>query len=333
MDDPLVNKVMGVADSREPLQRVEETLQWILSSDKSLLAQPAMRVTRAAGKRLRPALVLAIANAETHFLTADVIAAAACVELVHVGSLVHDDLIDQASTRRGVPTINAVEGDHKAILVGDYILGRAAEVAASISQEVVTVLSRTIAAICVGQGHELDELYNPERSEESALASISGKTAELTRMACLVGALCVEVERNHLSALADYGYSFGMTFQLIDDILDIVSTEELLNKPVGIDIRSGVYTIPIIRARALVDSEGFHELLKASRKDSEAAEACLNIVRSSGAIESSIDLAREYGHRASASLKTVANEDSNYERLASFPNSYIDWATTTLVRS
>ena len=151
---------------------------------------------------------------------------AVAVELVHLGSLYHDDVMDEARTRRNVESVNARWGNLVAILAGDFLLARASEIAASLGTEVAGLLAATIGQLCEGQVRELAQTFDVARDEESYLASIRGKTASLMSTACRVGAITAGLSREGIDAVTVFGEKVGMVFQIVDDILDVVSTDE-----------------------------------------------------------------------------------------------------------
>ena len=169
------------------------------------------------------------------------------VELVHLGSLYHDDVMDEAETRRGIEAVNHRWGNLTAILAGDFLLAKASELAASLGTEVAELLAATIGRLCEGQVRELQLIYDVTRNEEQYLQAISGKTAELYATSCRIGGIVGGAERDVINRLTEFGHAYGMAFQVVDDILDLVATDEELGKPSGNDIREGVYTLPVIR--------------------------------------------------------------------------------------
>ena len=235
----------------DDLERVEAELRLAVETDDDLLTEIAGHLVHAGGKRVRPGFAIASAATGQPVESAaatDVIRGAASVELVHLGSLYHDDVMDEAETRRGVPSVNAKWGNLKAILAGDFLLARASEIAASLGTEVAGLLAATIGRLCEGQVMELRHIYDLDRSEDAYLQSISGKTASLLATSCRVGALVAELPRPHVEALTEFGHGYGMAFQIVDDILDVVATDEQLGKPAGNDLVEGIYTLPVLRA-------------------------------------------------------------------------------------
>ena len=234
--------------------------------------------------------------------TADVISGAVSVELVHLGSLYHDDVMDDATTRRTVESVNARWGNLKAILAGDYLLARASEIAASLGTEVAGLLAATIARLCEGQVLELQHTFDVGRTEEAYLASIDGKTASLLATACRIGGIVAELPRPVIEQLTHFGHSYGMAFQIVDDILDVVATDEQLGKPSGHDLVEGVYTLPVLRVLAAggPDADRLGELLGRPLEGAELDEA-RSIVRSSGQVDAALGLGprlRPPGRRA-----------------------------------
>jgi geranylgeranyl pyrophosphate synthase len=310
---------------------VEDELVGTVRAGCDLLGEPAERMARGGGKRLRAVLVVAIARAINGVVDTNVLRAAATIELVHQGSLIHDDLLDRAVSRRGTPTVNAVEGHDRAVLVGDYVLAKAGQLSASISREVAQDVAVAIEALCMGQVLETDDFCNVDRTVERALQSVSGKTADLMLAACRVAAHCADADEQTLAAVGTYGHQFGMAFQLVDDVLDIVSTVDIMGKPVGNDIRSGVFTLPLLLTRDSRRVPGFHELMSKGTMDDAAAEVCLAAVRADTAVAATIDMARDYCDGARAALAPVLERLPLLRPLAELPSVYVDWALTELV--
>jgi geranylgeranyl pyrophosphate synthase len=318
--------VLGLGDLPARLQAVEESLVSSVSFPNDYLSSPAIRVIQGGGKRLRPSLVIAASlagGAESGIER--VIAGCCAVELVHVGSLVHDDVIDEASERRGVPTVNNRESISLAILVGDYLLARAGEHAASISAAVSKVLATTIGALCDGQSREMADLYNVNRGIDDFLLAIRGKTAALLSASCEIGALCGGLPDEVTFALSSFGTEFGMAFQIIDDILDLTSTTEAMGKPVGNDIREGVYTLPLLLA--LSDSAGDEAkaLLSNAIDDPSALDGIRVLLEREGKIKEAAEVARDYNQKALDALKGIP-ASPQVDGLARLPGEYFSWA-------
>ena len=184
---------------------------------------------------------------------------------MHLGSLYHDDVIDESDTRRGVETVNAKWGNLQAILAGDFLLSKASEIAASLGTEVAGLLARTIGWLCQGEIEQLRHTYDTDRTEDSYFSSINGKTATLFGTAARIGGLVAGLDRPIVETLTEWGSAFGMVFQIVDDILDITGTSEGLGKPAGHDMVEGVYTLPVLRTLAMDHGVG-DELARAARQ-------------------------------------------------------------------
>ncbi|MEK7410890.1 MAG: polyprenyl synthetase family protein, partial [Actinomycetota bacterium] len=217
--------------------RVEAALVAAVRTRDAYLTEIASHLIVAGGKRLRPVMTLAAAQIGNSLPVGDdIISGGIACELVHLGSLYHDDVMDEGTTRRGVETVNAKWGNLQAILAGDFLLSRASEIAASLGTEIAGLLARTIGQLCEGQIEELRHTYDTSRTVPSYLLSIEGKTASLFATAARVGAIVAGHNRREIDALTNYGRSFGMVFQIVDDILDIISTDVQLGKPAGHDM-------------------------------------------------------------------------------------------------
>jgi heptaprenyl diphosphate synthase len=299
-----VAPLLAVPHLRDDLTRVEDALHEAVASGEEFLAEVARHLVLAGGKRLRPALVLAAATAcrsEPAAASDDVVQGGVAVELVHLGSLYHDDVMDEADTRRGVESVNARWGNLVAIVGGDFLLARASEIAAGLGPEPAQLLAATIARLCEGQVGELTRAFDVDRSEETYLSTIASKTASLMSTSCRIGALVAGLEPGAVQVLTSYGRQVGMAFQIVDDILDVVATDEQLGKPAGNDLVEGVYTLPVIRAMAAQEGESLRALL-GHHLDQDEMVAARDLVRRDGAVPSAIDAARSYVAQANAVL-------------------------------
>ena len=290
----------------DDLVRVEEALRRAVRADDPFLTEVASHLIEAGGKRGRPAFAIGAAGSARERLAPvdeDVIMGAVSVELVHLGSLYHDDVMDEATTRRTVESVNAKWGNLQAILAGDYLLARASEIAASLGTEVAGLLARTIGRLCEGQVLELQHTYDIARTEDAYLRSIDGKTASLYATASRIGALTAGLDRAWVDAFTEFGLRYGMAFQIVDDILDLAATDEQLGKPAGHDLIEGVYTLPVIRtlAGARAGADELRSMLGRPLSETEMHRARA-IVRGSGELEAALTTAREHVAAASAVL-------------------------------
>jgi geranylgeranyl pyrophosphate synthase len=289
----------------DDLARVETALQTSIEAGDPFLTEVAGHLISAGGKRLRPGLALAAAStadgADVTAASPDVVKGAVAVELVHLGSLYHDDVMDEAESRRGVTSVNARWGNLVAILAGDFLLARASEIAASLGTEVAGLLAATIGRLCTGQVREVRTTFDSTRTEAAYLASIADKTGALMAASCRIGGITAHLPRSHIEALTTYGQQIGMVFQIVDDILDVVATDEQLGKPAGNDLVEGVYTLPVIRALAAQQGDELRAVLGRRLERDEMVRA-RDMVRSDGAVAAAADVARAYTAEANALL-------------------------------
>jgi heptaprenyl diphosphate synthase len=335
LDVDRLARMFGIPDLADRLAAVDERITSALGERDALLGPASVRVAEAGGKRLRPLFTIACAALGDVF-DERVVAAAASVELVQIGSLVHDDIIDVAATRRGRPTINAREGLDHALLAGDYILARAAEQAASVSQEAASLVAEALTQLCEGQVLELRDAFDPDRSLDAHLASIRGKTAALFECACRLGAHTAGLAPHNATAVGRFGAAFGMSFQVLDDVLDLIGDADRLGKPTGIDIAAGVYTLPVITALRGPRGAELRGLLPAPPGDQDGPEnagdvaAALAVVRGSGSVAAALATVDRYADEARRAVAHL-NQATVGEGLWAFPRTYTTWALETLM--
>jgi heptaprenyl diphosphate synthase len=294
------NPLLDFPGAEGHLALIDERLLAAVTTDDPQLTEMTSHLIRAGGKRLRPMLgVLSAATAGE--VTVDVIDGGVAVELVQVGSLYHDDVIDEADSRRGVESVNVRWNNLTAILAGDFLLAKASEIAASLGTEVAALLARTIGRLCEGEILELRHAYSATRPEEAYFAAIEGKTASLYATACRIGSIVAELPRDQIDALTDYGLSFGMAFQLVDDVLDLVATEEELGKPAAHDLTEGIYNLPVLRALQTKVGEELGALLGSPIEGAER-ERARALVLDSGGVEATMAEAERYSRRAQEAL-------------------------------
>jgi heptaprenyl diphosphate synthase len=275
---------------------VEEALLGAVRTPDAYLTEIASHLISAGGKRLRPVFTIVASQVGNDApASEDAIAGGISCELVHLGSLYHDDVMDESTTRRGVDTVNAKWGNLQAILAGDFLLAKASEIAASLGTEVAGLLARTIGQLCEGQIEELRHTYNVARPVDSYLRSIDGKTASLYSTAARIGGLVAGHDRAHTDALTAYGAAYGMVFQIVDDVLDLTATDEQLGKPAGHDMEEGVYTLPVLHTLASGGTAA-SELTAVLGKPLSEVERLkvLDIVRSNGGVAKAIHQAKDF---------------------------------------
>ena len=314
--------LVGVPGVEDDLVAVEERLREALTPDDPFLAQVAAHLAGAGGKRLRPALAVATARAAGVEPTPAVIDGAVAVELVHQGSLYHDDVMDSADLRHGVESANRRWGNLVSILTGDFLLARASEMAAALGSEVAGLLASAIARMCEGQVRELSDAFNVQRTEDNYLTSIDGKTAALWSASCRTGAITAGLPREQIEQFTAFGRSFGMVFQICDDVLDVVGTDEQLGKPAGNDLMEGVYTLPVLRT--LSDPQVGAELrdLLGGPLDLPERDKARQIVRDGSGVEEALEEARRHADEAAAALAGLPGEAA--ATLSELPGKLVD---------
>jgi heptaprenyl diphosphate synthase len=247
-------------------------------------------------------LALATATSGAREASREDLLGAVAVELVHLASLYHDDVMDEATVRRNVESVNARFGNLVAIVAGDFLLARSAEIAAGLGTEIAGLLAATLGDLCQGQVAEVHAAFQVGRSQDDYSKAIAGKTASLMSASCRIGAITGGLPRDQVEAFTDFGRYFGMIFQVRDDILDVVGTEAELGKPAGQDLAEGIYTLPVLLA--LADPAVRPELspLLGQPLGQPERDKARSIVAGSGAIEGSVVVARRYAERAAEAV-------------------------------
>jgi heptaprenyl diphosphate synthase len=288
---------------------VEGRLLEVTNAEDPYLTKIFQHLLVAGGKRFRPLLSLLAAEfGET--TSADnrrPVEAAVAVELIHVGSLYHDDVIDESDTRRGAPSANANWTNTVAILAGDFLLAKASEVAATyLSQEAVRLLAVTYAELVVGQSRELQLVDSLQHSTSEYERVIGGKTASLIRTSARLGAMAADATPEVIETLTEWAWELGMVFQLSDDALDLVANESILGKPAGSDIHEGTFTLPVLAAIAAPDGEKLRVMLDRPRPyPDEIVKRAIAHLREGGWVDLAIDAALARTKRAQDLLATL----------------------------
>jgi heptaprenyl diphosphate synthase len=301
-----LQSLVGIPRIWDQLNTVEERLLQASTADDSYLTKIAQHLLIAGGKRFRPLLALLAAefgDSDDH----RPVEAGVAVELIHVGSLYHDDVIDEADTRRGASSANANWTNSVAILAGDFLMARASEVAAThLSQESVRLLASTYAELVEGQTRELQLTNDLTHSLEDYQEVIGGKTASLIRTSARLGAMAADADKPVVEALSTWAWEVGMVFQIADDALDLVANEETIGKPAGSDIREGTFTGPVLRAVSGPHGDRVRELLGQERPYSDEAVAeVIALVQAGGHIDAALQTAATRLTIADAALATL----------------------------
>lgn len=302
MDRPVIRDLVPIDRVWARLEKVEKRLFEATTSQNEFLTEIAQHLLGAGGKRYRPLLAQVAAELGPGDDDGPVEAGVA-VELVHVGSLYHDDVIDEAESRRRVVSVNANWSNTVAILGGDFLLARASEVAAPLGREAVELLSQTYAALCEGQILELQLGDDLEHRADRYYRVIELKTASLIRTSARLGAMAAGASPEAIEAASKWGHEIGMVFQLTDDVLDLIATDEFLGKPAGSDIGEGTFTLPVLNALEGSDGGKLRDLLSPPRPYSEdTVEQVIDLVRAGGYIEAVIEETRQRIRTADAAI-------------------------------
>jgi heptaprenyl diphosphate synthase len=271
------------------LNDVEAMLEKSVRSDTEVVTETASYLVAAGGKRFRPMLVL-LSGYFGDPADPRLVQGATAIEITHLATLYHDDVIDEADTRRGRPSVNAKWGNNVAILTGDFLFARASEISSELGTEVTRLLARTIATVCDGQIREVESWGRIDQSEDAYLEVIRRKTAALIGTSCRLGGMLSDASPETIELLDDFGQALGLAFQLSDDIMDVISSEEELHKQPGQDMKLGVYTLPVLYAlQDGRDGQELASLLSDGPPSGDRLARALELVRGDG----SLDRARE----------------------------------------
>ncbi|RQO62535.1 octaprenyl diphosphate synthase [Paucibacter sp. KBW04] len=285
---------------------VDAVIAQRLSSDVALINQIAGYIVHAGGKRMRPKLVLLFANALGYDKPGR-FELAAVVEFIHTATLLHDDVVDESSMRRGKKTANALFGNAASVLVGDFLYSRAFQMMVSVNRmRVLDVLAEATNVIAEGEVLQLMNMHDPDITVESYLRVIRYKTAKLFEASARLGAVLAEASPEVEEACAGYGRALGTAFQLIDDVLDYEGDSAALGKNVGDDLREGKTTLPLLIAMERSTPEQRALLRHAiEHGEQEKLSEIVDIVRSTGALEATREAARAEAKLAKDCLKLL----------------------------
>ena len=288
---------------RDGLTRVEDLLRSVVQSDLQFATETSLHLVEAGGKRFRPLFTLVAAqfgDAEHE----DVIKAAAVVELIHLATLYHDDVMDEATMRRGAVSANARWDNTIAILTGDFLFAHASKLVADLGTEAGHIMASTFSQLVTGQ---MRETIGPAVGQDPVahyLKVIDEKTGSLIATAGRFGAMFSGVGPEQVAALTEYGDAFGTAFQISDDIIDITSPAIESGKTPGTDLREGVRTLPMLYALADRDPQGdrLRELLVGPLADDNLVDEALKLLRESAGLEQARQTLIGYADRARAAL-------------------------------
>lgn len=305
-----------LAPVQNEMALVTESLRRVADVDVPQFAEVIRQAIGGLGKGVRPALTLLSGRSHDYNLE-HLIPMATAVELLHTASLVHDDTIDRSPIRRGLPTLHALLGDHAAIMAGDYLFAKSAELAAMPGNlRVVRLFARTLMALARGELEETLTLYNWRQTRADYFRRIDGKTAALFSMAAESGAILSRSPEEEIQALKTYGTNLGLAFQVVDDLLDFTGDEKTLGKPVGSDLLNGVLTLPtFLYLERFPDGNLIKRGFEAKGQGPELARAIAEI-RGSALIDESFAIARELVGKAQEAVRSLPKSEARDSLMA-----------------
>ncbi|HHW07383.1 MAG TPA: heptaprenyl diphosphate synthase [Clostridia bacterium] len=306
---------------KSDLKIVESRLAEYVQSSSPLLTKASLHLFKAGGKRLRPAFALLAGKCCGGSLER-LLPLAVALELIHMASLVHDDVIDNSLTRRGIPTVKAQWGDKVSLHTGDYLFAKSLLLIAQYKNfRIAKILADVSVEMCLGEIQQIVTAFDLNQSLRDYFYRIKRKTAMLISASCQLGAVASNADPVLERSLTKYGHYLGMAFQITDDILDIVADEDELGKPVGSDLRQGIITLPTIYAlKHSKDAEQLAAIISNRQKTNRDIETAIAIIKECGAIEYSFNIAQAYIKKAKTELKNIPSPDhrETLTRLADF---------------
>ncbi|MEM0951320.1 MAG: polyprenyl synthetase family protein [Cyanobacteria bacterium P01_H01_bin.74] len=303
---------------KKPLQQVKESIASIVPPDSLLLSESISYSIESGGKYLRPVLTLLcgqVLKPQTALQETMLVETAAVAEMIHVATLLHDDVLDQASLRRGKETVSSKWGSKISILSGDFLLAQASIKLAKLNNtRLVSIFAHVLADLCDGEVEQLHTSYNIETSWESYYRKSVCKTASLFAAGCESSGVIQGMPETKIQRLKRFGHYFGLAFQISDDLLDYTATEELIGKPVLEDLRNGLLTAPVLLAlesENLSDSqkkllrENIAQLFK-TPDDEDCIKQIQTLIVESQSVLKTQALAEQYIHQAECSIEFAA---------------------------
>ncbi len=305
---------------KQDLAKIEDAVNETIQSENPVLREASSQLLKAGGKRIRPVFVL-LAGKFGDYDIERMKAVAVSLELIHTASLVHDDVIDEAELRRGEPTIKSRWDNRIAMYTGDYIFARSLENLSKLDNpRAHQILAKTMVELCLGEIEQIKDKYNLEQNLRTYLRRIKRKTALLIAASCQLGGIASNVSPSEEKALYYYGYYVGMSYQIIDDVLDFTASEEELGKPAGSDLLQGNITLPVLYS---LENPEFNHQLQNYFKSSEALnpedlKPLIEEIKTNGSIGRSLAISDRYlkkayesldqlpSHRAKQTLKGIA---------------------------
>ncbi|MFC1939124.1 polyprenyl synthetase family protein [Chloroflexota bacterium] len=290
---------------KEDLAKVEDRLRMVSKADFPSMAELLDYSLRSGGKRIRPVLTLLSGKFYDYNLDY-LLPMATAVEIMHTATLVHDDAIDNSLVRRGRPTVNKLWGDEKSVLLGDYLFAEAGALTASTGNlRAIKLFAETLKTISSGELNQSFNVFNLEQSLPQYFQRVAQKTASLFCMATESGAALSQAPEESIQTLKDYAYNLGIAFQVVDDVLDFIGTEEELGKPTGSDLAQGTLTLPSILLLEYYPEDNPVERLFKHRDEQDNIKLAVELVRNSPIIEECYQVASDYSAKACSGIKSL----------------------------
>ncbi|MBA7469392.1 Heptaprenyl diphosphate synthase component 2 [subsurface metagenome] len=295
---------------QEDLVRVDKELESVSKVDFSGLAKLLDHSLKSGGKGIRPALTL-LSGKLYHYNLDTLLPMAAAVELLHVATLIHDDAIDKSPVRRGRPTVYKVWGEDKAVLLGDYLFAKAGELTATTRNlRAIKLFAQTLRTISAGELSQIFSAFSLEQAYQQYIYRISCKTAALFVLATESGAVLSKAPAASVKVLSEYGYNLGIAFQIVDDILDFIGTEEEVGKPIGSDLAQGTLTLPSMLLLERYPEDNPVKRLFENRDRREEIKLAIEQVRNSSIIEECYATTTDYCVKACRNLNQLPDKAS-----------------------
>lgn len=278
-----------------------------------IIESSILELLNSGGKMIRPAFTI-IASHFGNYNKERAQALAAVMEMFHMATLVHDDIIDEAEFRRGKETVQSKYGKNYAVYIGDYLFCLCFRILATTSsiERGIDVDTKVMSKICLGEIEQLNSRFNKNVSLKHYLKRVSGKTAELFSLSMYIGAAESSCDKKTCRLFWNIGHNIGMAFQIIDDILDYTSTNEELGKEAGKDLKEGIYTLPLILAMRN-NPEAFEDILNSQAYTDEEVKTIIDMVKENNGIKEAIDIAQKYSQKAFRDINKLP--DNEYKKI------------------
>jgi heptaprenyl diphosphate synthase len=293
----------------DDLKKVEVELLSITNIDNPLLKELLTYVVANSGKRIRPAFTLLSAKFHDYDLE-KLVPMSAGLELLHTSTLIHDDIVDNSELRRGKPSVTRSFGSNSALLLGDYLFAKAGSLVASTGNlRVIRLFSYTLMTISSGELAQINIPFDQKCTRKHYDEWVSAKTACLFSTSTESGAVLSNAPEEDVTALRDYGYNFGMAFQVVDDVLDFIGKEEELGKPVGSDLTEGAVTLPIILYMEQYPDDDIIPMI-IERGEKEKVPLAIERITNSPVIDRCLTIAAQFSEKAVQSIARLKNNSS-----------------------